>query len=263
MKRWILSAVLILAAVTAGYSIYESTQPAEASPGHHSKESSSGHSGHDPEESERSVSAKAAYKDGTISIHVKDDENQPYSRLQVNHEKIMHLIVVSEDLKTYRHLHPDKREDGLYEVRQSLPDGRYKAFVDIKPEDAAYEIQPANLSAGAAGPSVQSTLYPDDSFVQRSSEYEAKMSPEQLKANEAVRLSFTFNKGTPERYLGAAGHVVILDEKGEKFLHVHPLSDNETKFETTFKDPGVYKIWAEFKFEGKVHVFPYSVKVED
>jgi hypothetical protein len=56
------------------------------------------------------------------------------------------------------------------------------------------------------------------------------------------------------------GHVVILDENAQDFLHVHPANDREPIFETQFKQPGIYKIWAEFKQNGKVRAFPpYSL----
>jgi hypothetical protein len=77
-----------------------------------------------------------------------------------------------------------------------------------------------------------------------------------------VTLSFSLDKTKLEPYLGAAGHVVILDEKGEHYLHVHPVKENETVFQTEFDRPGVYKIWAEFKQNGKVRVFPFVVEVK-
>lgn len=66
----------------------------------------------------------------------------------------------------------------------------------------------------------------------------------------------------PEPHLGALGHVVVLDEDGEKYIHVHPVADDKTVFDTKFEKPGIYKIWAEFKFEGQVNVYPFVIEVK-
>src|SRR5690625_6712189 len=63
-----------------------------------------------------------------------------------------------------------------------------------------------------------------------------------------IELKFKIKNAIPDPYLGALGHVVIIDEQAEKFIHVHPISNNETIFETQFEKAGIYKLWAEFKF---------------
>ncbi|USK67050.1 hypothetical protein [Peribacillus frigoritolerans] len=78
---------------------------------------------------------------------------------------------------------------------------------------------------------------------------------------ERISLNFNIKNATTEPYLGALGHVVIIDENVENFIHVHPISDKSTEFQTHFDKPGLYKLWAEFKFDGEVIVYPYVMKV--
>ncbi|MFF2447786.1 hypothetical protein ACFVSW_11865 [Neobacillus sp. NPDC058068] len=59
------------------------------------------------------------------------------------------------------------------------------------------------------------------------------------------------------------GHVVILNEYGKEFLHVHPSNENKPTFETSFDKPGIYKIWAEFKQNGKVRAFPFVFEIKN
>ncbi|MFS0812849.1 hypothetical protein [Peribacillus phoenicis] len=53
-----------------------------------------------------------------------------------------------------------------------------------------------------------------------------------------------------------------MDDKGEKFVHVHPTSEEKTLFETKFDKPGIYKVWGEFKFHDKVNSYPFVIEVK-
>ena len=52
-----------------------------------------------------------------------------------------------------------------------------------------------------------------------------------LETGKNIKLAFFIKNAIPEQYLGALGHVVIIDDKVENFIHVHPISQNETVFE--------------------------------
>jgi hypothetical protein len=43
---------------------------------------------------------------------------------------------------------------------------------------------------------------------------------------------------------------------------VHPTSEEKTLFETKFDKPGIYKVWGEFKFDGKVGSYPFVIEVK-
>ncbi|MED4754531.1 hypothetical protein [Brevibacillus choshinensis] len=74
-----------------------------------------------------------------------------------------------------------------------------------------------------------------------------------------MTVTFDLDKTNLTPYLGALGHVVILNESAQQYLHVHPAHQEEPIFETQFEQPGLYKIWAEFKQNGKVREFPLIV----
>lgn len=77
-------------------------------------------------------------------------------------------------------------------------------------------------------------------------------------------LSFDVHGEELQPYLGAMGHVVIIDENVEEFIHVHPSSTDDTKFEAHFSKAGHYKLWAEFKYSDVgVIAFPFVFKVEE
>jgi hypothetical protein len=298
MKKWALSAVVYLLVVVGAYYAYASftgTDQDEAShagaekghddntehtedseeAGHeedhgetseeagHGENHGDSHSAHGENHSNSEVLPMLHEESGKIVITLKDLNGNPVSDLDVNHEKLMHLIVVGSDLQAYKHLHPESNEPGVYQVEHGLEDGEYKFFVDIKPKNLTYEVQPISFIIGSPkeahdhGP-----LQVEGELVKQVGNHSVTLEPTSLAVNEEIQLKFDLNGEKPEQYLGALGHVVILDEKAEKYIHVHPHDGEEPIFETEFTEVGIYKIWAEFKFDGEVFVFPYVVEIQ-
>jgi hypothetical protein len=73
-------------------------------------------------------------------------------------------------------------------------------------------------------------------------------------------------------YMAAMGHCAILSEDTQSFLHCHPeqvyptTADSrggpDIAFHTTFPHPGKYKVWGQFKRDGKVIVADFVVDVK-
>ena len=67
---------------------------------------------------------------------------------------------------------------------------------------------------------------------------------------------------TLENYLGAKAHMVVISLNDKEYLHVHPdVSGGKFDLHTTFKMPGVYRGWIQFKAEGKVHTIDVTLNV--
>ncbi|MEF2097358.1 hypothetical protein FC682_17755 [Peribacillus simplex] len=285
---WAISAIVYLGLVIGGYTVYASldsnndhtdTHDEAKTNGNEEKESineqahkdnhisqrsggkDSGHSDH-VDQLESEVVTNVNYEKGLIFIDVKDkDQNSP--ELETSHEKIMHLIIVSADLEDYYHLHPEEKGNGVYTLKFDLPENTYKAFVDIKPKNLAYQVSPIGLHVGKGHSELkENPLKVDKNLTKTINEKTVELNTTKLGINKDVTLSFDTKGITPEPYLGALGHVVILDDKGEKFVHVHPTSEEQTQFETKFDKPGIYKVWGEFKFDGKVNSYPFVIEVK-
>ncbi|MGM0920491.1 MAG: hypothetical protein ACQEWW_04565 [Bacillota bacterium] len=284
---WAISAIVYLGLVIGGYTVYasmnthndhidshtatsnsnekkETSTEEEHNDDHASQKSEgtdSGHSDHGAR-SDSEVATDVKYEEGLITIDLKDkDQNSP--ELEISHEKIMHLIIVSADLDDYYHLHPEEKGNGIYTVKFDLPENSYKVFVDIKPKNLAYQVSPIELHVGNGhGEHEEHSLMVDTNLTKTINEKTVQLTTTELVSNKDVTLSFDTKGITPEPYLGALGHVVILDDKGEKFVHVHPASEEKTVFETQFDKPGIYKVWGEFKFDGKVNSYPFVIEVK-
>lgn len=269
MKKWTITALVYLLVVVGGYYVYASFAEIEShneTKAPHNQEAESSH-GQEHEENgdngESEVIPTLQVDNGELIITLTDLTGNPVSDLEVNHEKLLHLIVVSTDLEEYQHLHPQTNEPGVFKVTHSLHAGEYKAFVDIKPTGKSYKVVPISFMVGENHNEHEVVyLTVDTELTKEAGGHTVKLLPSSLKVNEDIQLTFDLSGDTPEQYLGALGHVVILDQKGENYIHVHPLEGNEPVFATKFTEPGVYKIWAEFKFSGQVFVYPYVVEIK-
>src|SRR4051794_34540379 len=56
-------------------------------------------------------------------------------KLQLIHEKLLHLFLVSKDLSVFLHQHPEPQQDGSFVLRTVLPEGgMYRVLCDFYPE---------------------------------------------------------------------------------------------------------------------------------
>ncbi|MBS4214676.1 hypothetical protein [Neobacillus rhizophilus] len=237
-----------------------------AETGAHGEEGSHGHDGGSSHSDGSEVNTFVYNDKDNIKIYLKDKAGNPIDDLEVNHEKILHLIIVDEQLQKYYHLHPERTGKGEFTIGNILPEGYYKAFIDIKPKSHAYAVEPVPFVVGSPVVNTDAhghSLVPDTDFTKVVDREKVTMTVSSFKAGENVKLSFDLDRTNLTPYLGAMGHVVILDEYGKKFLHVHPSNDTEPIFETTFSKPGIYKIWAEFQQNGKVRAFPFVIEVTE
>lgn len=172
------------------------------------------------------------------------------------------MILVDESLQEYYHVHPEQTDTGEFRASHSLKEGSYKAFVDIKPKHLAYHVTPVPFKIGNPEGSAHHGLLPDSKLTQQIEGETVRLLMSSFQANETVKLNFDVDQTNLTPYLGAMGHVVILDEKAQSFLHVHPSDEKQPIFETKFSQPGIYNIWAEFKQNGKVRSFPFVVEIK-
>jgi hypothetical protein len=274
MDKWVIAALLYVAVVIGGFTVYDelfadnnqvvAEEKHQSNENHGAKNESSHEHGSDSQhENGSEVNAFVQTDNDEIKIFLKDKAGNPVNELEVNHEKLLHLIIVDEHLQKYYHLHPEQTGKGEFRIGNVLPEGFYKAFIDIKPKHLAYHVAPVPFTVGHPSNSTHNEgLKPDNTLAQHIDGETVTLTMSSFKTNEPVTLTFDLDKTKLTPYLGAMGHVVILDEHAQQYLHVHPANDEEPVFETQFQQPGIYKIWAEFKQNGKVRAFPFVVEIK-
>src|SRR5215213_4120873 len=96
-----------------------------------------------------------------LTLAIRDKSDNMVSDLEIVHEKPIHLIVVSDDLYFFNHIHPQLAPDGRYVVETTFPSGgAYRLYAAYTPEEA--EAQVSDLSLHVAGsPRARVPLVPD------------------------------------------------------------------------------------------------------
>jgi copper-(or silver)-translocating P-type ATPase len=217
-------------------------------------------------------SAKAG-ENATLRIHIQDEEGKPVEDFDINHEKLLHLIVVSKDLSYFDHIHPEYKGGGDFEITTSFPaGGEYKLIADYVPTGGSTTTQTEWIKV--EGTSVDAVpLQPDRNHSKIVDGLQVTLQNDHPRAGQDFELNFLLedaNTKEPvtdlEPYLGAVGHVVILSEDTEDYLHVHPVDEKakgpEARFVTNFPNKGIYKIWAQFQRDGKLITVPFVIEVE-
>jgi hypothetical protein len=187
-------------------------------------------------------------------------ELREVTAFDVQHEKLMHVFIVSEDLTDFSHEHPDLVGPGLFRLthRFARP-GRYRIFADVAPKDAGGQILMAKLAVGgdatAPGPAAR------DATTRVSLALPEGGIP--FGRTVVVTATLTDAKGRPvkdlEPWLGALGHLLLVQPDLETFAHAHPDDrergvgrDGRIPFLVRLPRPGPYKGWLQFQRKGKV-----------
>ncbi|MFF0006248.1 hypothetical protein ACFYQT_22760 [Streptomyces tibetensis] len=254
-----------------------------------------GHSGHDTPPAGGLQIAEGGYtldletprvtagRPADLRFTVRDTGGRALTAYQREHDKELHLIVASRDLVTYRHLHPTRAADGTWSTPLELPRaGGYRVFADFTPaKDSPAKRSPAkenaeNITLGAdlaaSGP-YEARELPPASTTARINGYDVKLAGA-LHPGKASELKLKVSRdGKPvtdlQRYLGAYGHLVALRSGDLAYLHVHPNGEPgdpatrpgpDISFTATAPSSGAYRLFLDFKHDGKVHTAAFTVR---
>lgn len=211
-----------------------------------------------------------AGKETTLSFKPVNESNPAaLVPLDVVHEKKIHLIAVSEDLSFFRHIHPEYNTDGTYSVKETFPSGgNYILYADFKPSGGSHTVEKINVAASGTP---KSAIKYDKENITYTSPDGIGMS---LKADyghfdSGVEIHFDgvltengkeVDVNKLDNYLGAKGHMVAVDVAEKTYLHVHPeVEGTILHHHATFPKPGLYRIWLQFMYKGKLYTADYVI----
>ncbi|TQL76904.1 hypothetical protein FB566_2448 [Stackebrandtia endophytica] len=184
------------------------------------------------------------------------------------HEAPMHLFAVRLDLTGYQHVHPAMADDGTWTVDLdwSHP-GPWRIITDFVVAEGETLI-PITLGLNVTVPGdFQTSELPEPTNPVTVADFEVTMEFDpNIEVSSPLMLTVTTD-GEPvelEPYLGAFGHLVVLRDGDLGFLHVHP--DNEKlgdalRFWTTIPSPGDFRLFLDFKVDGKVYTAPFTLQI--
>jgi hypothetical protein len=196
-------------------------------------------------------------------------EQREVTDFDVQHEKLMHLFVVSQDLTRFAHEHPELAAPGMFRLQYRFPaPGRYRVFADVAPKDAGSQVLSAVVEVGGVAPAP--TAPPEaDARVQLA------LPDGGLRAGRTttVTAALTDRSGKPvtdlEPWLGALAHLLLVNRDGETFAHAHPDErepgvgrDGRVPFLVRLPKAGPYKGWLQFQRGGRVETVEVALEAQ-
>jgi hypothetical protein len=208
----------------------------------------------------------------------------PAGSLQIEHEKLMHVVGLRSDMNEFFHIHPQATDDaGVFSVNHTFnKPGLYKIWSDVKKDGQIHLFGHPEVSITGAGSKDEKNV----SFarnVEAGGNYQVSLiSSGVIAQKREVELSFDIHSLTGqevsvEDFLGAQMHLVLIKDDLKQFIHTHPAghehssntlintanaqSDGHTdhmhtggdeiiSFAVTFPEPGLYKAFAQFRPQG-------------
>jgi len=211
-----------------------------------------------------------------LVIDIQDATGKPINKFDIFQEKIMHLIVVRDDLQFFDHIHPEYKENGRFEVTANFPEsGNYTLFSDYKPAGNKENISLMNITIPGTVPLPKNLEKFTKTKTISDTKVNLNISEKNIKAGQAVTLSFDLKdqKNQPikdlQPYLGEKGHLVIIKSSSplttSDYIHAHAMKDpanGKVEFHTKFPKSGTYKMWMQFNRNGQIKTADFWVNVE-
>ena len=236
--------------------------------------------------------APGDYQSGTkstLTFSIRSNGEVPV--LFKQHERYLHVIIISKDKKTFAHIHPDDQpgfdeEDvrrGEFQVDYTFErGGEYLIAVDyanqLKHESKTFRV---DVKGSPQGEEAQYPLSAEVSGLTI-----ALSEPVLFADREETVLVSVLKDGTPVTlmpYLGAAMHVAVVKNDLTEFIHAHgevhvPGSTGKVlshvhapppasftapiELHVVIPEPGLYTLFSEIQYEGTVIRVPFTVRVE-
>jgi hypothetical protein len=212
-----------------------------------------------------------------LAIDIEDKAGKIAINFDNFQEKQMHLIVVSDDLSYFNHIHPSYKGNGRFEVNPSFPQpGSYTIFSDYKPFGQNEQVSVEKLSIPGSVPLPKELEKFSNTKILPGIKVNLKFSESTIKAGKEVTLMFDLNESVKNQaiknlqpYLGEKAHLIVVKSSSPltafDYIHVHALKDTpngQVHFKTVFPQLGTYKLWLQFNRNGKINTADFWVNVE-
>ncbi|MFD7075348.1 heavy metal translocating P-type ATPase [Nocardioides sp. NPDC059952] len=230
---------------------------------------------------ESGIDVAITRREGGLRFLVTDaTTGDPVTDLGRTHQAWMHVIVTSQDLSWFRHLHAEPTgRPGELETDVTFPaGGTYRVDTEFRRRAAMADVLDRQQLTveGTQPPAVPLEASPRSSTVDNLT---VTLDGTPV-ADEQSDLHFRFEDSTGKTvddlqpYLGAAGHVVVMSADGETFVHGHAEGAELAVPGATFgpelglhldvPKAGLYRLWAQFRLgDGEVVTLPFTVEAVD
>jgi len=197
-------------------------------------------------------------------------KNQKQVPLDISDEMNIHVIVISEDLNWFRHIHPVLQQDGSYAVTQTFHNGgKYHLFTYFKPHGKEHVLNMLEIEVkgyymtSREVTSKKTICYIDDYTV-------ILENTDNFKTGSIQRIKIAIEKcekklhnSSLEQYLGTSAHILMINKTDKEFLQIRSIPHVQYPIyaETNITKAGKYKMWVQFKIHGKVHTADFNIDI--
>lgn len=211
----------------------------------------------------------------TLKFNIQARDGKAVTNFDIFQEKLMHLIIVSNDLQFFNHLHPELQKDGSFTVETSFPQGGgFTLFSDYKPQGRSEQVSVINTEV-VGKKIIDKNVSLGTIKTIDNTQASLSLSPKDIEVGKEAHLIFNLkdiatNKSPKDLqpYLGEMGHLVILKQSSpltkEDYIHAHAMKNTPTgeiHFMATFPRSGKYKMWGQFNRNGKIVIADFWVEV--
>lgn len=215
-----------------------------------------------------------AGRSSTLVLSITNQKlGDPIKEFELIHDKLMHVIIVAEDLSYFAHIHPtfiSGTDDATFTISHRFPEsGKYKLWVDFKPKDGNQTLAAFKFNVTGQPVHTPEELVYEEKYTKGSldGQYQITLKiPDRIVAQNDVDITFNISDSLGrsitnlEPLMAAGGHSVIISNDLKEFLHVHPTEEvgmnwrggPDVSFRTSFPKPGPYKAWGQFQHQLRV-----------
>lgn len=228
--------------------------------------------------------------------------NIPVTDLKIEHEKLMHVIGVRNDLNEFFHIHPQFIPQAPYLFSTAYvfaKPGVYKLWSEVKRDGVNHVFGHPEIAVGGEGERFNKRVGFGRNVIV--GDYQAALRlGESVPAGREVDLLFDAHtldsfEVELEDYLAAKMHLVVIKDDLKQFIHTHPAEEIDhhgkspfvrhananggghdtaeaghgVNFRVSFPEPGLYKAFAQFRPAGaallpdEALVAPFWIQAEE
>lgn len=205
-----------------------------------------------------------------LRFRVRDPKTRATAKLQLIHERLFHLFLISEDLEFFAHEHPELQPDGTFTYMAKFPrPGMYRVGCDIYPQGGWPQMVTRTLIVPGAMPSVSAAkLVPDYGVKKKLGGLEIALRTEPVEPLAGKRTLLFYDIAPAkdiEPWLGAWGHLMFASSDLQDLVHTHPFllwGEGRMQFNVIFPRAGVHRVWLQFQNGTEIVTAPFDVPVK-
>lgn len=206
--------------------------------------------------------------------------------LEIEHEKLMHVVGVRNDMEEFFHIHPEPyATSSVFSIEHLFAKpGQYKLWSQVKKDGVIQTFGHPELTVESEEARLEKKIWFGRNIITGDYQVSLKLDEPVPKGRERD-LSFDIHTLTGEEvevenYLGAAIHLAVIKDDWSQFLHTHPeemgdhhgglhflpealahgpagtedghtdSGDETINFHITFPEAGLYRAFAQFRPNG-------------